>query len=256
MRDAYYFISDVHLGLESKEKEKLKEKVLLQFFDDIKLDAKELFIVGDLFDYWIEYKHVVPKGHYRTLSKISELIEAGVKITYLAGNHDFWRGDYFKEEFGIEISDKPIEKTIEGKKFYIHHGDGLAYNDTGYKILKKILRNKGSQFFYSLLHPNMGISLAKRTSHKSRGYTSKKDYTEKDGMRDFALIKCDEGFDYVLMGHRHLPLKINSKESPDRFYINLGDWMFNYTYGVFKNGKMELKRYYDIKTNEFINETL
>lgn len=256
MRDAYYFISDVHLGLESKGKEKLKQKVLLKFFDDIKSDAKELFIVGDLFDYWIEYKHVVPKGHYRVLSKIDELVESGVKITYLAGNHDFWRGDYFKEEFGIDVSDKPIERTIEGKKFFIHHGDGLAYNDTGYKVLKKILRNKGSQFFYGLLHPDIGISLAKRTSHKSRGFTSKKDYTEKDGMRDYAQIKCEEGFDYVLMGHRHLPAKISSEKFPGRFYINLGDWIFNFTYGVFKNGNMSLVRYYDIKTNEFIKETL
>jgi UDP-2,3-diacylglucosamine hydrolase len=256
MRDAYYFISDVHLGLESKEKEKLKVKVLLQFLDDIKLDAKELFIVGDLFDYWIEYKYVVPKGHYKVLNKISELIDSGIKITYLAGNHDFWRGDYFEEEFGIEISDKPIEKTIEGKKLYIHHGDGLAYNDTGYKILKKILRNKGSQFFYSLIHPDIGIWLAKKTSHTSRGYTSEKDYGEKDGLRDFAMEKCDEGYDYVIMGHRHFPVRMESKKNHEKIYFNLGDWMYHFTYAVFKNGKMNLMRYYDLKTNEFINETL
>jgi UDP-2,3-diacylglucosamine hydrolase len=253
MKDAYYFISDAHLGLGSKEEERQKEKVLLKFLEEIKKDALELFIVGDLFDFWIEYGRVVPKGHYRVLAKIAELVEEGVKITYIAGNHDFWRSRYFPDEFGIEIDDKHIERVIENKKFYIHHGDGLAYNDTAYRVLKKILRNPFSQFFYSLIHPDIGIWLAKKSSSTSRMHTSKKDYSQKDGLRDFGLMKTGEGFDYVIMGHRHLP-EVTEKEG--KAYINLGDWMENFTYGIFRNGKFELRRYFDLNTKQFTNEVI
>jgi len=249
---AIYFIADLHLGGEIREKETLKEKVLLSFLDHIKDDVEELFIVGDLFDWWIEYREVVPKGHYRLLAKIAEFTEAGIKITYMSGNHDFWRGKYFEEEFGIKISDSHIEKVIEGKKFYIHHGDGLAYNDTGYKILKKILRSKVSQFLYSWVHPDIGIPLAKKTSITSRGYTSKKDYTQKDGLLDVAKqIINERGFDYVIMGHRHFPQAIKEGNG---LYVNLGDWICNFTYGKFKNGEFSLRRYYDFKNKAVLPE--
>ena len=148
MNSGYYFISDVHLNLKGFEAEKIQEQILIDFFDYIKNDAAEIFIVGDLFDFWIEYKYVVPKGYYRLFSKIYEVVNKNVKITYLAGNHDFWRGRYFSDEFGITIIDRNLEKQINGKKFFISHGDGLAYKDTGYRILKKILRNKISQKLY------------------------------------------------------------------------------------------------------------
>lgn len=167
MRDIYYFISDVHLGVKSGLSTKEQESVLLNFLNEIKIDAKELIIVGDLFDCWIEYKQVVPKGFYRFFTKLDELQNDGVEITYLSGNHDFWYGTYFKDEFGIDIIHHPISKEIEGKKFYLHHGDGLAYKDAGYKILKRILRNKFSQFLYSLVHPDIGIWLAKKSSSTS-----------------------------------------------------------------------------------------
>jgi UDP-2,3-diacylglucosamine hydrolase len=253
MKDAYYFISDAHLGLEDKTKERLKESLLVSFLEEIKGDAKELYIVGDLFDFWFEYKYVVPKGYYRFLAKLSELTDSGLKVYYLAGNHDFWRGNYFKEEFGIEILNEPFERVIEGKRFFIHHGDGLAYNDTGYKIARAILRNRACQFLYSLLHPTIGIGLAKRTSSGSRLHTSKKDYSQKDGLRDFALKKVNEGYDYVLMGHRHRPEMI---EEGNGWYVNLGDWMYNFTYGEFRDGHFSLKRYYDIKQHETTNEVI
>ncbi len=243
MSGAYYFFSDVHLGLESDEKEKLKEIKLTEFLHSIQEDAKEIFIVGDLFDCWIEYKYVVPKGYYRLFTKISELTEKGIKINYIAGNHDFWKGDFFKKEFGIEICHTHIEREIEGKKFFIHHGDGFAHNDTGYRILKKILRNKFSQKLYSMLHPSIGIRLAKGTSETSRKHTSVKDYSEKDGLRDRALEMLENGFDYVVMGHRHRPVMI---EHSGGYYINLGDWIDHFSYGIYEIGNFELKTFYDL----------
>lgn len=240
MGDAYYFFSDVHLGLESDERERLKEKRLIEFLDKASGDACEFFIVGDLFDCWIEYRQVVPKGFYKLLTKLSEICEAGIRINYIAGNHDFWKGDYFSKEFGIEICHTHIERTIEGKRFFIHHGDGFAYNDTGYRILKKIMRNRISQKLYSLLHPDIGIWLAKGTSETSRSYTSEKDYSENDGLRDSAFRKVDEGYDYVIMGHRHLPCMVRHNKG---YYINLGDWIEHSSYGKFRQGEFELKEF-------------
>jgi len=250
MRDAYYFISDLHLGFGSKDEENLKETVLIKFLDEIKSDAKELFIVGDLFDFWIEYKHVVPKGFYRLFSKISELIENNIALTYLAGNHDFWRGNYFKTELGIKIHNSFIAREINNKKFFIHHGDGLVYKDYGYKILKKILRNRVAQFLYSLIHPDIGIWLAKSSSSTSREYTSKKDYSKGDGLKDFAIQKLNEGYDYVVMGHRHFP---HTYKDASKSYINLGDWYKNFSYGVFRNGELKLLRFYDLKNKKFLH---
>ncbi|MCY7361966.1 MAG: UDP-2,3-diacylglucosamine diphosphatase [Ignavibacteria bacterium] len=248
MNDAYYFFSDVHLGLESKEKERLKEKKVIEFLEYACKDAKEIFIVGDLFDCWIEYKNVVPKGFYRLFTKIAEMTERGIKINYIAGNHDFWKGNYFKEEFGIEICHTHIEREIEGKRFFIHHGDGFAYNDYGYKVLKKILRNSTSQKIYSYLHPDLGISIARGTSVTSRNYTEEKDYTKHDGMKEGAFKKISEGFDYVIMGHRHKPQMTAFEKG---YYINLGDWIDYFTYGVFKDSKFELKTFYDFKKEKY-----
>lgn len=237
MSDSYYFFSDVHLGLESREAERLKEKRLIEFLDAASGDAAEIFIVGDLFDCWIEYKQVVPKGFYRLFTKISDMAAAGIRFSYIAGNHDFWKGSYFKEEFGIEICHGHIERTIGGKKFFIHHGDGFAYNDTGYRILKKILRNRISQKLYSLIHPDIGIRLAKGTSETSREYTDQKDYSKADGLRDSAFSKIEEGFDYVVMGHRHFP---QMAKHDNGYYINLGDWIKHNSYGLYRKGIFEL----------------
>lgn len=249
MRDIYYFISDVHLGIKSDIDANEQESVFINFLDEIKKNAKELFIVGDLFDCWIEYKNVVPKGFYRFFNKIDELLKNDVKITYISGNHDFWYGSYFKDEFGIDIIHHPIVREIEGKKFYIHHGDGLAYKDTGYKILKAILRNKVLQFFYSLLHPDFGIWLAKKSSASSRKYTKQKNFSPRDGLLDFAVKKLNEGFDFVLMGHRHFAI---SHKSGSGTYYNLGDWIKIFSYGEFKNGEFKLKKFFDKEKKQII----
>jgi UDP-2,3-diacylglucosamine hydrolase len=254
MVNATYFLSDAHLGMKHYPYKKQQEDLMISFFDKLIAEkAKELFIVGDFFDSWIEYRQVVPKGFYRIFSKIYDLVNANVKVTYLAGNHDFWRGTYLYDEFGIEMINTHIERTIDDKKFYIHHGDGLAYNDAGYRILKKILRNRVSQFLYSWVHPDVGVWLAKSTSSRSRDYTSQKDYSAKDGLKDAALVKIKEGYDFVIMGHRHRPVFLNEGTG---VYINLGDWMRSFSYGVFSEGIFYFKKYYDLESHKIIDELI
>jgi len=234
-----YFLSDVHLGLGNKEKEKAKEKLLVSFLDAIQSEAEKLFIVGDLFDYWFEYKTVIPKGHHRLLTKLADLVEQGIEINYLMGNHDFGMRDFFPEELGVTIFRDPISTTLGSKKFYIIHGDGLAANDLGYRILRKILHNRFNQWLYSLLHPDIGVSLAKLSSRKSRDYTAQKDYGDSDGMLTFATQKIKEGYDYVVMGHRHRP---THQRIGNGYYVNLGDWIKHFTYAVFDGEQVELKQ--------------
>ncbi len=254
MSGEYFFLSDVHLGMAHYSHGKEQEDILIHFFNNlISRKAEELIIVGDFFDSWIEYRQVVPKGHYRVFNAIYNLVEAGIKITYLAGNHDFWRGKYFKDEFGVPILHHHVEREINGKKFYIHHGDGLAYNDTGYKIMKVILRSRLNQFLYSWIHPDIGLWLAKRTSSKSRDYTSVKDYSQKDGLRDMGLIKVGEGFTFAVMGHRHRPVMVRQDKG---CYVNLGDWMKNFSYGVYAGTTFTLKKYYDFESKKVVDSVL
>ena len=135
----YYFISDVHLGLQSASEEKKKERLLVKFFESCSKDAKELYIVGDLFDFWFEYRRVYQKGFFRTLTALQDLTEKGIKVNYIIGNHDFMHRDFFEKEIGVALFQDPVDITLEGKKFFIAHGDGLVKNDMGYNILKKIL---------------------------------------------------------------------------------------------------------------------
>jgi UDP-2,3-diacylglucosamine hydrolase len=234
-----YFFSDAHLGLGSKEEENQKELRLIRFLDHIQRDAKQIYIVGDLFDYWFEYKTVVPKRYFRLLSKLSELKEHHIKVFFIAGNHDFWVNDYFRDELGMEIYINPIEKEIYGKRFLIHHGDGLLKKDIGYRILKRILRNKFNIFLFSLLHPDITGRIARWSSRTSRHYTNNRKYEDCD-MTEFAKQKLNEGFDFVIMGHNHIPTRqvINNG-----VYINLGDWIRENTYAEFDGNSLKLKKW-------------
>jgi UDP-2,3-diacylglucosamine hydrolase len=237
MTKTYFFISDIHLGLLTKEEEKAKEDKLVSFLKFAKTNCNELFIVGDLFDYWFEYKRVYQKGFYRTLAALKEITEEGIKIHYFIGNHDFMHRDFFKDEFNTVMYENELEVELNGKKFFIHHGDGLVKNDLGYNILKKILRNKITQKLYYLLHPDLGIGIASQTSKKSRNYTTQKDYGEEDGLFDSAKKIIDKGFDYVLFGHLHKRQFIKYKNG---IYLNLGSWLDKPCYGVFKENKFEI----------------
>lgn len=239
----YYFFSDVHLGLKSKEEEKLKEKRVVNFLDSVKDDAEKIYIAGDLFDCWIEYRRVVPKGYYRLLAKLSELVESGIEINFLSGNHDFWLNTYLRDDVGLKIFYEPVIFEKDNKKFFVTHGDGLSKGDTGYKIIKKILRSPVNQFLYSLIHPDFGLLLAQSSSKTSRVHTLDRSRGG-DGMKEYAVKKIEEGFDYVIMGHHHKPQNIEvrrTRGNGNGFYITLGDWIKNDSYGVFENGKFELK---------------
>ena len=233
-----YFISDAHLGLGTKESERAKEQRLIKFFQSIKTDARHLFIVGDLFDAWFEYRTVIPKGYHRLFHALEELIQKGVEIHYLAGNHDFWQRDFFTEDLGIIQHREPFTTRIDEKTIYIHHGDGLAQYDAGYRFLKKILRNRFSIWLYTWLHPDIGIPIARSSSRKSRTYTTTKDYGESDGMVAFAQTMIDAGSDIVVMGHRHQPVR---KILGKGIYINLGDWITHNSFAELTQGEITLK---------------
>lgn len=231
MNKTYFFISDVHLGLQTKEIEQRKEKKLVEFLQFAKDNCDELFIAGDLFDYWFEYRRVYQKGFFKTLTALKEFTEAGKTVHYFIGNHDFYHNGFFENEIGVKLYQNPAEFRLNNKRFFIGHGDGLVKNDLGYNILKILLRSRFTQFLYSLIHPDLGVALASHTSKSSRDYTSKKDYGEEDGLFDAAKKKIDEGYDYVLFGHLH---QKQFKEYKNGFYINLGSWISEPCYGRFE----------------------
>lgn len=236
-----YFFSDVHLGLKSWDEERQKERRVVSFLDSISSDAEEIYIVGDLFDCWIEYRKVVPKGYYRLLAKLNEMSESGININFLSGNHDFWLNTYLQDDVGLKIFYEPIVRELSGKKFYISHGDGISHGDIGYKIIKKILRSRVNQFLYSLIHPDLGVTLAQASSKKSRDHTESKAFINK-GLQTFAEKKIGEGFDFVIMAHVHKPheevLNVNGRTGK---FVILGDWIKNNTYGAYSGTEFELK---------------
>lgn len=228
----YFFISDLHLGLDSKEVEAEKEKKLISFLNHAKNNCDELFIIGDLFDYWFEYKRVIQKGFFRTFAALKDFSEYGKRIHYFIGNHDFLHRDFFEKEIGATLYHNPITIELNNKKFFIGHGDGLLKNDVGYKILKKILRNKVLQKIYSLIHPDLGIKIASLTSKKSRDYTSQKFSNELDGLFETAKLKIEQNYDYVIFGHSHIR---SYEKYKNGFYINLGSWLQKPCYGKYKD---------------------
>jgi UDP-2,3-diacylglucosamine hydrolase len=232
-----YFISDVHLGLGSPEAEREKQRRLIGFLDRASGDATHLFILGDLFDAWIEYRTVIPRGFHRVLAKLHDLTDGGVEVHFLAGNHDFWVRDYFRSEMGIKTHAEAFEVELDGKRIYMHHGDGLNPRDRGYAFLKKVLRNRFAIWLFSWVHPDIGVALARSSSKTSRDYTSTKEYGEEDGMRRAAAGLIDRGYDLVVMGHRHVP----ASEAIGRgTYANLGDWITHNTYGRLSGGAFSL----------------
>jgi len=235
-----YFIADAHLGAKNLDDNHRREQIILEFLNHIKRDNSTLFIVGDLFDFWFEYNKVIPKEHFKVICKLYELKSENMEIFHVAGNHDFWIGNFLKNSLEIEHFENSVEVDISGKKFFIAHGDGLKQKDKGYRFLKKILRNKINIKLYKSLHPDFGIPFAKKVSRTSRKYTTNKKYGSDDEYFDFAKKKFSSGFDNVILAHTHRPVieKIESKT-----FINLGDWINSFTYGYFDGKKLELKKW-------------
>ncbi|MEO7522941.1 MAG: UDP-2,3-diacylglucosamine diphosphatase [Ferruginibacter sp.] len=242
-----YFLSDFHLGAPNAAASLAREKRIIKFLNEVKHDAEEIFIVGDLFDFWYEYKKVVPKGYVRILGKLAELTDSGIPIHFFVGNHDMWMTDYFEKELNIPVYYKPVPFEYNGKQFLIGHGDGLGPGDQGYKFIKKVFRNKFSRWLFGILPPYMGMGLADYFSRKSRAQTGTKDEVFMGEEEEWLVIYCKEElqkkhFDYFIFGHRHLPLDIRLNNNSR--YINLGDWIKYDSYAVFDGRELSLK-YYD-----------
>lgn len=241
-----YFASDNHLGAPSREESAERERYFVQWLDEIKADAGAIFLLGDLFDFWFEYDTVIPKGFVRTLGKLAEISDSGIPIYYFVGNHDLWMNGYFEEELNIPVFHKPKDFEINGKKFLIGHGDGLGPGDKGYKRMKKVFTNPLAKWLFRWLHPDLGVKLAQYLSVKNKLISGDDDVTflgeDNEWLVQYSKKKMEQAHrDFFVFGHRHLPMEIDlGKEST---YINLGDWIGYFTYGVFDGETMALKTY-------------
>jgi UDP-2,3-diacylglucosamine hydrolase len=241
-----YFLSDFHLGAPTTEASLVREKKIITFLNEIVADAAQIFIVGDLFDFWYEYKTVVPKGYVRILGKLAQITDSGIPIHFFVGNHDMWMRDYFEKELNIPVYYEPVPFEFNGKKFLIGHGDGLGPGDEGYKFIKKIFRNKFCQWLFGILPPTIGIGLANYLSRKSRAKTGSTDEVFLGEDKEWLISYCKEvlqkeKYDYFIFGHRHLPINYNLPAGS--LYINLGDWIKYDSYAEFDGTKLELKYY-------------
>ncbi len=241
-----YFASDNHLGAPTMEKSLLRERKFVAWLDVVKKDAAAIFLLGDLFDFWFEYKTVVPKGFTRTLGKLAEITDSGVPVFYFVGNHDLWMNGYFEEELNIPVYHKPQQFTFNDSKVFIGHGDGLGPGDLGFKRMKKVFTNPVAKWFFKWLHPDLGVRLAQHLSVRNKLVSGDEDVRflgeDKEWLVQYCQRKLEQDhYDYFVFGHRHLPLKIDLNEKSR--YINLGDWVSFFTYGVFDGGKFTLKEY-------------
>lgn len=240
-----YFASDFHLGAPNRRTSLEREKKVVRWLESIRADAHMLFLMGDLFDFWFEYKHAVPKGGVRLQGKLAEMSDNGLPIFIFSGNHDMWMRDYFPEEFGIPVFHQPQDIKINTTRFQIGHGDGLGPGDLRYKMLKKVFRNPLSNWLFGILHPDLGIGIANTWSKTSRASNMEKDQ-EFLGEDEWLYAYCKEQEklehrDYYVFGHRHLPLKL--EVAADSSYVNLGEWLSHYTYGIFDGRELRIKSF-------------
>jgi UDP-2,3-diacylglucosamine hydrolase len=241
-----YFASDQHLGAPTAEASLPREQKFVAWLDEIKHDAEVIFLLGDLFDFWFEYKTVVPKGFVRVLGKLAEIRDSGILIYFFVGNHDLWMNDYFQNELNIPVYHTTKEFTFNNQLFLIGHGDGLGPDDKGYKRMKKVFTNPLSKWLFRWLHPDLGVKLGHYLSVKNKLISGDADVRflgeENEWLVQYAKRKLKtKHYDYFIFGHRHLPLEIKINQNSK--YINLGDWISYFTYGVFDGNNFDLKKY-------------
>lgn len=240
-----FFASDFHFGVPDHRASREREDRVVRWLEQIRHEASEIYLIGDIFDFWFEYGAVIPKGFIRFQGKIAELVDSGIKIYFFKGNHDMWMFDYFKKELGVQIISDELILERNGKRFFLHHGDGLGPSDAKYKILKKIFRSNFCQWFFARIHPNLGVQIARKWSMQSRIQNNKKEeFTDiaKEWLVSYSKeLLLQEHFDFLIFGHRHLPLEIQLGSSK---YINLGEWINFNSYAVFDGQELEL-RYFE-----------
>ena len=238
-----YFASDQHLGAPTHQESLVREKKFVAWLDQIKPDCSQLFLLGDLFDFWFEYRKVVPKGFTRTLGKLSEFTDSGIPVYFFVGNHDLWMANYLEEECGVTVFHSPQVFEFDGKKLFIGHGDGLGPGDYGYKRMKRIFTNKICQWAFRWLHPDIGVALAQYLSVKNRLISGEEDVVFKGEDEEWLVLYAKrklehEYYDYFVFGHRHLPMTVDLGGGAT--YINTGDWIRYHTYAVFENKELKL----------------
>lgn len=241
-----YFLSDFHLGVPDAASSREREKLIVQFLDSIKDKAHTVFLVGDMFDFWYEYRKVVPKGFVRILGKMAELSDSGVQLHFFVGNHDMWMKDYFRKELGIPVYFEPKVFVFNGVSFYVGHGDGLGPGDYGYKALKKVFRNPVCQWLFGLLPPAIGMGLAHWSSLISRGGIKHEEEVFLGEDKEFLIAYSKEMLQkaphhFFVFGHRHVP--VDYRLTSEARYINLGEWINLQTYALFNGKEMELKSF-------------
>lgn len=238
-----YFASDFHLGTPNYAESRAREEKIVSWLNFIEPNCAELFLMGDIFDFWFEYAKVIPKGFIRLQGKLAAMADAGIKIYFFKGNHDMWVRDYFTQEIGMEIISDELLIERSGKKFFLHHGDGLGPGDAKYKFLRKIFRSKLCQWLFARLHPNLGIGIANGWSRGSRAAQTEKEVflgEDKEWLAIYAKEQLQkQHFDYFIFGHRHLPLDLDLGNGSR--YVNIGEWLNYNSYGVFDGRELRLE---------------
>jgi UDP-2,3-diacylglucosamine hydrolase len=235
---ALYIFSDAHLGTSDAAKESIKRQRLAQLFEVMRVDADRVVILGDLFDFWFEYKHAIPKEHHDILCRLRDLVQRGIRVDYVSGNHDFWMGDFFSAHVGVTLHRDTLDMEYEGKKLHLTHGDGLAKRDRGYRFLKRVLRNRLNVWLYRKLPPDWAIPLAKKVSGSSRNYTKGRDRSFVADYETYAAGKLKEGYDLCVIGHLHIPVLTQIGHGT---YINSGDFIEHFSYVRLADGKVTLE---------------
>jgi len=245
-----YFASDFHFGIPDREKSRKREDLFVQWLEEVKKDAAEIYLMGDLFDFWFEYKTAIPKGYVRLLGKLAELTDSGIKIHLFRGNHDMWAFDYLTKELNIQLHREPETIRSGGKVLYLAHGDGLGPGDHGYKLIKKIFQSRINQWLFRLIHPDFGIRLALFWSRRSR-YASEvkeagdeeynlKKIRERLIVHSREIVKNNPEIDWLVYGHYHLPY--DEPLNDHSRIIVLGDWLTHFSYAVFDGDSLEIKK--------------
>ena len=241
-----YFASDQHFGAPTPELSFPREQKFVAWLDEIKADAEAIFLLGDLFDFWFEYKTVVPKGFVRVLGKLAEIRDSGIPIYFFVGHHDLWMDDYFQKELSIPVFHDNQEYTFSDKTFLIGHGDGKGPGDEGYKRMKKVFTNPFFKWLFRWLHPDIGVRIAQYLSVKNKLISGDEDITflgeDNEWLILYSKRKLEtKHYNYLIFGHRHLPMKVTVGLNAE--YVNLGDWISYFTYGVFDGENLEIKKF-------------